>query len=1043
MTGGRWPFVARQDEQERFAAALVQTRMDTAVDAPSRIVLIEALGGYGKTTLTKRFGAIARGHFGHPLVADPQFRVVEIDWEEQRDRHPEFSVAFGPRLLPVLLTLHGALLDSARRGSEVQSDVVRAFRSFTEHALRAPEFAALAERTAADRVEAVSNRAQRLDAVAALGTTVTAASPFAPAAATINPLLKLVKSRRSSSSAAVDDVDEAFRFEEALVRFFADGLRVMSKKTPVVLLLDTYEIVAALGPWLRQIARHSGGRVLWVFAGRLQGHGPGDDSSDAAAFRREVPEGYLRVISLPKFGEDTTRRLLSENSLESLPAELIAAAAEITRGIPLAIQLVARVLDHGGNPDEVLRPLTKQGTSGYVVRELAHRYLVHVRDDTALAADLPLLYGLALLHGDRSDPAILEALWNRPEPTSQVLEQLARRHDFVQTETQRLHQEIGATLREYLLDSARRSEIRAPNERARTVLLARLHARMAEAADVLLDTRSRSDVLALVWHAFWVDDDEGFRTLAEVLPLALVFEPEVARELLQMASFFNSGFTERHERLMRGFASMLTFGTFVDSWLARRSSIPGLGSSTSYLGRMRDKAQQQDRVYAEEALIAAGEEKSELGLRAPTKRSIVTILLSSSNEDPVAWLSRLEEARSAWPTGGGTGSAFSAAATTLRLRLLELDAPAELLRRAAVVDKDAEAAPGSGRVLARLASALIDLGDEMAATRVLERIGETDADNAVGLAGYAEMLHRDDKLQAAILMYERAIRADPDNVLIINSYARALWTVNRLQEALEVLERGIRAEPASASLLADYTVILREVGRYDEAASAFDRTIAAEPTEANLLGNLAMYLDEVGRLNDARAMFERALEADPTHANNLIIYAFMLRKAGSPEDADRLCDRAVQAQPTRAGELGNLAIYMDEAGRLDDAEAMYARAIEKNPAHPNNLTCYAAFLAGRGRADDRFLQTANAALELSGDSTENRVILHFCLWACGPVESRTTHELATNDLLHAGTRTIWSGAPRVIDVAARTDHPDIEALRAVAAKMAGPQGPST
>jgi len=151
VTGENWPFVAREDEQERFAAALAQTQADTADDAQSRILLIEALGGYGKTTLRKRFGQLARGELQHRMVVKPHFCVVEIDWEEQRDRHLELSLAFGPQLLPVLLTLHGALLDTALRGSKPKPKFVRAFRSFSERAARAPEFAGTTERIAADR----------------------------------------------------------------------------------------------------------------------------------------------------------------------------------------------------------------------------------------------------------------------------------------------------------------------------------------------------------------------------------------------------------------------------------------------------------------------------------------------------------------------------------------------------------------------------------------------------------------------------------------------------------------------------------------------------------------------------------------------------------------------------------------------------------------------------------------------------------------------------------------------------------------------------
>lgn len=1035
MSGEAWPFVAREDEQERFAAALARTQADTSEDEQSRILLIEALGGYGKTTLLERFGQIARGEMRHRAVTGPRFRVVEIDWEKQRDRHPELSLAFGPRLLHVLLTLHGALLDTARRGSKPNPKMVRAFKSFSEQAARAPEFAATAERIAAGRAEAESNYAQRLDAIAAIGTTLTAASPASPAApavATVSPLLKLIRPRRSTSPSGAAGVDEAFRFEEALVRSFAEGLREISKEKPIVLLLDTCEIAAGVGPWLRQTARHSGGRVLWVFAGRLGGDGPNDDSTEAAAFRREVPESHLRVISLAKFSEGTTRLLLNEGNAQPLPAELLAQAAEVTRGIPLAVQLVARVLARGGDPDEVLRPLTKQGTSGYVVREVAQRYLVHVRSDPALAPDLPLLYGLALLHGDRSDPAVLEALWDRPEPISQVLDELARRHDFVGPETQRLHQEIEATLREYLLDSARRTEVRPANERARAALLDRLRARAVKGPRALADPRSRSDVLAVAWHTFWIDEDEGFRVLMEALPLAFASEPEAARELLLMASFFKNGFTDHHERLMRGFASMLTFGAFIDSWLVRRSSAPGLGSPGGYLGRIREQAQREDREFAREALIEAGGEPSWLAQDALMKKSVVAVVLPDTDADPVDWLVGLEEAAPIWPRTGRPASAFTSAATALRARLLKLDASSDLLRRAAAVDESFEPAPGSGRNLLNFAASLLDHGDQSTAKQILDRIEEADGENATTLAGYAGALYRSGKLEAAEDMYKRAIRADPGNDRVVAAYSGALWAENRLAEALAVLEDGLEVEPDSPLLLADRTSVLHAAGRHDEASAAFARAVAAEPKRSHELGNLAMYLDEVGRFEEAAEMYEKAVAADPQHSNNLIGYALLLLQTGNREKGDELLNRALATEPTDAGVLGNIALYLEQADRVDEAEEMFTRALEQDPSQPHNLASYAAFLAGR--ADDRFPSTAQSALERAGDDPEMKVVVHFCLWACGPLDARATHAAAVRELLRTGARTNWD-PKKVLEASERAGHAEAEALQTATRKM--------
>jgi hypothetical protein len=62
---------------------------------------------------------------------------------------------------------------------------------------------------------------------------------------------------------------------DVLASAFGRGLAKAASRRPVVLLLDTCEIVAPVGPWLRVLMREAGPRVGWLLFGRFEADPPG------------------------------------------------------------------------------------------------------------------------------------------------------------------------------------------------------------------------------------------------------------------------------------------------------------------------------------------------------------------------------------------------------------------------------------------------------------------------------------------------------------------------------------------------------------------------------------------------------------------------------------------------------------------------------------------------------------------------------------------------------------------------------------------------
>ncbi|HEX8065216.1 MAG TPA: tetratricopeptide repeat protein [Thermoleophilaceae bacterium] len=915
MTDWDWPFVGRVDEQERYVTLLRAATAAAADDVPSDVVLIEGLGGYGKTELIHRFADLARGDL--PVEGEPIDRslVVSIDWQEQRDRRPDaYPGATGPRLLTVIGALHGAILDEAQRTSQRSGwratlmrnrvDPRRAFEQFTNVAARTRELAELREQ--AERAAALADQARQHHAGAVGGLAKAGAIALGgpPAGAATELALRLVP--EAAGAAAKADitsaaVDEALRPEEALVRAFAAGVRELSCERPVVLLLDTYEIVQSTGRWLREAARHTGGRVVWVIAGRVEPAAAAAESSDSAAFRREVSDGKLRAMRMTMLADENVRRLLvAKLGSERATPELEAAVVAVTRGIPMAVRLVVGLVAEGQDIEEALRPVTDTGDGSEIVRRLAERYLKHVHDDETLRPDAPLLYGLALGYGDRSDPEVLQALWGSDEAPTDTLVELARRHDFVLTASRRLHQEIRDTMRAYLLDAMRRAEVKPANERARAVLLQRLkRSSTATVDEQFANEEWRAAAAALLWHTFWSDNEVGLESIAELFPAASLMRPAFARELVGIGGNFADTFSDRQRQLLRGLGSLLTFGPLVDGWLERRRSIPSVARPREAIARLREDATPADRATALRFVIAQSADAPAVLAPVPPRAGIAALLAAKmGSDDPPERGRYVEEAARTIEPESPLGRELAEIALRARRELSQQphytdEGPLydEMARVTAEYRRDAPAWVAFGQSQFRKE-------DWDGAIAAFERALELDPESAEAYAGRAGARTKREEWDLALADWDAAIAREPENVgrkagrgqtlaamgrvaeaLAIhrapelNDHYHAWYRLSRVladlddsEAALEAADRLVALKPDVAEFHGHRGRVLVDLDLYDDALSEFDRAIELKPGEESYHHNRGLTLGYLGRMAEARNAFERAIELNPTDA---------------------------------------------------------------------------------------------------------------------------------------------------------------------------------
>ena len=1001
-------FLARTDEQRRFEAALGEIAAAPAEAGPSQVYLVYGLGGMGKTELCLRFDAIANGELSTTSGNAGEFFVATVNWQDERRNHG--STSPDPAGVPPS-TVFSALYDTIANHSELEANkrlkkqTNRAFEPYRRVVAQLPELRLRDARLAEALAASESNAGQVSEMLK--GTVQLGASVAMPGSKeVVDGLARAARAVRESHGDQVDQklIGIALRPEESLTRELARGLRDLSKHRPVVVIFDTYEIIASSGGWIRQAMRETGKRVLWVVAARLEPEEEAGSRGDMASFRREIPEENLRMMGMSLFERETIREELTQRGVADVDETMLDAVVSVTSGVPMAVGLVAGMLAQGEDLETIGKAVTDEGDTTDLVRKLTERYLLHALDDPSLAKDVPLLLGLALLYADRGDSDILRAIWGDDRDIEATQAELAQRHDFVLTGSRRLHQEVRDTFRLYLLDRVRRDERRSANRRASEIALSRAKQCDANAPTEarILDEEWRSAIATLVWHRFWEGNEAGFDTLCEVFPAAVLLQRPFAHELVRVASFFGDTFSAEQESLLRGLASLLSFGSFLDNWIARRRKSL-LGDEALRMPGPGDREMTDtDRRLALDALRASVSRNETLSA-TPPQAAVVNLLIakSSARSDPDAAIAALESASEGIPPDKGElamevaktardlarrpASRTPSAPSDEELRASELwaaygDEPIEVSlwlgwahsargeasQSLAAYDEAKERLDGSSDVESRrdLARALFNKALALerlerrkkaieAYDQLIERFGE-DEDRmlrrhlAKSLLRRATMLGQIGKTKQQIAGYEALIEQFVDDPQLELRQQAA----NALIGKASVLEAA--GKPRQAVEVYDWMI-----EHFDDEDQGLRLGIAnALFLKGVALWQLQEYRDELQCYDSLLEQFEE--DDDPSFrvvkAKALFNKAYTLERLGEVDEEIKACDELIEQfggekdpelQRLTARALAQRIGALQRAGRpvaLEETQEAFERLLAAEPTHPETYSVYALFL---------------------------------------------------------------------------------------------------
>ncbi|TAD79060.1 MAG: tetratricopeptide repeat protein [Oscillatoriales cyanobacterium] len=883
-------FLARTEEQRRFRELLRSQvglsrrrkllntiglmRDDREPDPHPNspwIFLFHGEGGMGKSTLIRRLMAIAEGKLRDKNPGDrawvDRFTILKIDWETERTNRPSLQ---GPRdqiaesaVLDVLFDQAALKDQSCFKNYEQRLKDLKAASEKVSDKLQTEQQGGNAGVSKALAIAfKVGLRWLKLDDVVKdYGDQIDAATEFAPQ---VTAWAKTKLTRQ--------ELEVLERPDQKLADALGKGLAKLAAQKPVLMFLDTYEVVdrPECDAIVRLVMQAAGGRVSWVVSGRSNLRNSGKRGEIYfKGYGDDFPEAKLYAKALDEFGEAEIReyfaRKVPDPPIDDADAQAI---REFSLGIPFMVAEIASIWRDRPNLTlkQILAPAPADETKtprDRAIAAMTERFLVHCLragdGAAALGQDLAAIYSLAMVR--RPDRSLL-AVMLQTEDLSAALAHLQTRYSFVFADDCRLHDNLLNYLQPYLRMAAQRERptVQALNDRA----LAHLGGRLAAKAEELpeLADRFESDNAKALWldvahHHFWKaqdpDQDEiaAWKFWLGAFVEGWLADRAFARELVQVLGQFERCLSADGRR---------RYQCFQGDWDKRRDfdcdQRRALLDELDKLARRgwlaTDNPERAATLELERARLLYGQKQYVTALQALEALDRRHPDPSKSLREAIADLYDDLASRFLWPEGK-----TSAVPSPEGLRAAE---------RACALQID------RAWYLYRQAVALNEAKRHEEAVEIYQRAIELDPNfvythNGLG-AAYRDLK----RYEEAIAAYQRAIELDPNFVYAHNGLGNAYYDLKRYEEAIAACQQAIELDPNEAIYHNNLGLAYRDLKRYEEAIAAYQRAIELDPNYASPHNGLGNAYRNLKRYEEAIAAYQRAIELEPNEAiyhNNL------------------------------------------------------------------------------------------------------------------------------------------------------------------------------
>jgi tetratricopeptide (TPR) repeat protein len=875
------------------------------------VMLISGQGGIGKTRLLIEFRALIQREYPSGCY------VTEIDWQRERQAN-ETRFASGPYdvdLNLILQVMNRRMGDTnpnydvdaneyTRTSAQIQEAQVTAARIASELGnLSRPGGATLGERETG-MTEAIANTGAKV--VSELASVV--AGPFGKA---LEPFANaLIKQGVHLTPQTIARVQKRLKEPQLRLltepaayaaRALGDTLRAASADRPIVMTLDTYEIVDELDPYVRMIIKAAGRSVGWIIAGRrdlyatrtYSPHGRIDGYREENGQSYEVEAFDLGALARHDIGTYFRQRAPGRQVLDDDDLKRVDRA---TGAIPLAIQMAADIWEATGRVADIVSEELRTNTN--IVDEMVNRYEQHcVNRD----ADRRTLAAQAMSDGDARilRAMLLPEFDNDEDRLERHMEHVRHRYASVQrpsVDNDHLHDEPARFFNERLRSAQWRERlwVRQFNQRALQSLCGDIQKRQVLTASLEKLCTDADYVNASVKVArflLWLNHDDAWAWVTARLVEGLAFNSALVEGIAQELSAWRP---------------------YLDDWAHKQIDI------VSRTSRYADPEGQESI----RKMLTEGAERGWLA------DSLIDDRYTRDRMKVLEYVLAASYSRSDLPRE---------ALQALQRTFGNLRHPKDPI------------GPRVANLAHGLSLTLEDNNASGEAERALRLAVETDSESAKWPLEYAAFLLGKKRYWAADEQFARAITLAPNNADNHFFAGRNYADSNRHAAAVASFLTSIRINPDDPNSWIQLGYSHRILRDYDAAIDAHRRALVFD--EHSVDANLALGWDYASAGDHERAVkiFERLIEHHPLDAQPVTALANLLTGRVEWGRVTSLFEHAIELDPASYEAWQSLGYVHMACLKIDEAIEAYRRSIDADPKLTSAITWWGDLLFHQGR----------------------------------------------------------------------------------------------
>jgi tetratricopeptide (TPR) repeat protein len=771
-----------------------------------------------------------------------------------------------------------------------------------------------------------------------------------------------------------------------LAEALGHGLQAISVQKPLVLLLDTYEIVDRLecDRVLRMVIKAAGRRVVWAIAGRA-------NLADSYRLSQDYFRGYrdefsenLYVYPMSEFSREQVSEYFAHPEINvPLSDEAAESVKQFSLGIPFVVQQIAAMRQQGIEMATILSAPSvdrdDESPREAVVRATSDRFLRYCLDEQ----DKKAVYAMAMMR--RPDNELLKAMLGvtdlEPEMRS-----LKARHSFVLLEGKgiRLHDKLESFLQDYLRCglAGQSRMVRELSDRAVAYLELRLREwtqEFTDTADYFESDRIADGLLDLVQLKFWQDVEVGWRYAVPLFVESWQYDRDWQKQLLGVIEAFQVRFDGDSKKRLKIFTEDLGYYSFdpdsrkelLDELekLAKRGWLDGdhqyermlilslqhgrllyelsnysetlqayieLESqlSQTMLRLQKDLGQEFESVGVQLTQIAYRENSQIFSPEALTAFQYAVSLnpdcsiawgnlgASKSNEKEIA-ISYLQKALNLSQRKNTLEkTAWSATIDSIKGNY---ESMIKLMRMAIVHNpKDAILHNGLGNVYQAQGNY------ELAITSYQQAIN-LDPKDAHPHNGLGNVYQAQGEYELAITSYQQAINCDPKNADYHLNLGIVYRQNSKYELAFKCYQKAIELNPKDSAIYNSLGILYEEQGKYELAIASYQQAINLDPKFAYPHNGLGNVYEAQGKYELAIASYQQAIDLDPKDIDYHRSLGIVYRKKAQYELALEYFQKAIELNPKNFDTHNSLGILYQDQGEYELAIASYQQAINLDP----------------------------------------------------------------------------------------------------------------